>query len=202
MDGNSHQAFTPARAHPVLRGAQYLFFIAGLVALAYAGFIVGRRQIYQARNTQQFGQAERAAKSHPGSFPAQLPEGHVIGMMKIPRLGMESVVVQGDSEKILSVAVGHLPGTALPGQTGNMALAGHRDTLFRALRNVRPGDRIVVESSAGAYDYKVESTSVVAPTDLSVLRNSPDGELTLITCYPFSWIGSAPDRFIVRARLD
>src|ERR1700732_240063 len=111
MDGNSHQASVPARAHPVLRGAQYLFFIAGLVALAYAGFIVARRQIYQARNTQQFGQAERAAKSHPGSFPAQLPEGHVIGMMKIPRLGMESVVVQGDSEKILSVAVGHLPGT-------------------------------------------------------------------------------------------
>jgi sortase A len=123
-------------------------------------------------------------------------------MMKIPRLGMESVVVQGDSEKILSVAAGHLPGTALPGQIGNMALAGHRDTEFRALRKVRKGDRIVVEGPAGTYDYKVESTSVVAPTDLSVLRNSPDGELTLITCYPFSWIGSAPDRFIVRARLN
>jgi sortase A len=204
MDGNSHQdrAFVSARAHPVLRCAQYLFFFAGVLALAYAGSVVARRQLYQARQTQQFEQAEYAVKSHPGPLPAPIPEGQAIAIVKIPRLEVESLVVQGDSEKILNVAVGHLPGTALPGQTGNMALAGHRDTVFRALRKVRPGDRILVESPRGTYNYKVESTSVVAPTDLSVLRNSPDGELTLITCYPFSWIGSAPDRFIVRARLD
>jgi sortase A len=101
----------------------------------------------------------------------------------------------------LKVAVGHLPGTALPGQTGNMALAGHRDTFFRALRNLRLGDRIVVQSPEGSYEYEVETTAVVVPTDLSVLRSSADREITLITCYPFSWIGSAPYRFIVRARL-
>ncbi len=108
--------------------------------------------------------------------------------------------MQGDSDKILRLAVGHMPQTALPGQSGNMVFAGHRDSFFRALRSVRKGDQIVVDTPSGSYDYEVESTSIVAPTDLSVLRSiNGRRELTLITCYPFSWIGSAPQRFIVQA---
>jgi sortase A len=120
--------------------------------------------------------------------------------MQIPRIGLSAVIVQGDSQEILSRAVGHIPGTALPGQAGNIVIAGHRDSFFRSLRKIHEGDRIVLETPGASYGYKVESTSVVAPTDLSVVQNSHQPELTLITCYPFSWIGSAPDRFIVRAR--
>jgi sortase A len=120
--------------------------------------------------------------------------------VEISRIGLEAVVVQGDSDSILRLAVGHIPETALPGQSGNMVLAGHRDTFFRGLRNIRVGDQIVIEGPDGFYNYKVESASIVPSTDLSVLRPSGNRELTLITCYPFSWIGSAPDRFIVRAR--
>lgn len=176
-----------------IRCVQYIFFFAGVGALTYVAFVVVRAKIFQADQSRQL---EHAAKLDQ----RPLPEGFPIATVKIPRIGIETIVVQGDSEKILSLAVGHIPGTALPGQPGNMVLAGHRDTFFRSLRNIRVGDRIVIESPEGSIDYQVESASVVAPTDLSVLRNAGTKELTLITCYPFSWIGSAPDRFVVRAR--
>jgi sortase A len=124
----------------------------------------------------------------------------VIGKVQIPRIGLSAVVVQGDSQEILSRAVGHIPGTALPGQSGNIVVAGHRDSFFRSLRNVHRGDRIVFKTPAAFFNYEVESTSVVAPTDLSPIQDSRQRQLTLITCYPFSWVGSAPNRFIVRAR--
>jgi sortase A len=184
----------PGPAETFLRRAQYVLFFAGLLALTYAGVVVVERQIYQAKQAREL---EHAATVDLRTPP---PVGFVIGKVKIPRIGLQAVVVQGDSEKILRLAVGHMPGTALPDQLGNMVLAGHRDSFFRPLRNIRAGDIILVERPNGSYDYQVESTSIVAPTDLSVLQNSGNKELTLITCYPFSWIGSAPDRFVVRAR--
>ena len=187
-------SFPVGRAGTFLRRAQYVLFSAGLLALTYVGFVLVERQIYQANQARQLEHAATLGLRTPP------PVGFVIGKVKIPRIGLQAVVVQGDSDKILSLAVGHIPGTALPGQPGNMVLAGHRDSFFRPLRNIRTGDIILLESPNGSYDYEVESASVVAPTDLSVLRNSGNKELTLITCYPFSWIGSAPDRFVVRAR--
>jgi LPXTG-site transpeptidase (sortase) family protein len=102
--------------------------------------------------------------------------------------------------KTLDVAVGHIPGTALPGDKGNVAVAGHRDTFFRGLRDIRRGDLIDFETLRGNYAYRVEGTEIVKPEDVSVLNAGAYPELTLVTCYPFTWIGSAPDRFIVRAR--
>ena len=97
-------------------------------------------------------------------------------------------------------AVSHIPQTALPGEQGNVALAGHRDTFFRPPRNIRMGDAITFKTPDGAFQYVVESTAVVAASQVGVLASSDGRTLTLITCFPFDYLGSAPDRFVVRAR--
>jgi sortase A len=123
----------------------------------------------------------------------------VIGRLRIPRLKLSVMVREGADERTLSRAVGHIPGTALPGVMGNVGLAGHRDTFFRALRNIREDDTIEFETTRGAYRYIVKSTQIVGPRDVSVLAASGGENLTLVTCYPFYYVGSAPKRFIVRA---
>jgi sortase A len=123
----------------------------------------------------------------------------VIGRLEIPRLNLSVMVREGADERTLSRAVGHIPGTALPGKLGNVGLAGHRDTFFRELRNIREDDAIEFETTHGKYRYIVKSTSIVTPRDVSVLRASGGENLTLVTCYPFYYVGSAPKRFIVHA---
>ena len=100
----------------------------------------------------------------------------------------------------MGIAVGHLPETALPGEAGNVALAGHRDSLFRPLRDVRPGDSIVLKMPDREFQYQVEWTAVVPPTAVEVIQPTSEPALTLVTCFPFSYIGAAPKRFVVRAR--
>jgi sortase A len=123
----------------------------------------------------------------------------VLGRLQIPRLKLSVMVREGADERTLSRAVGHIPGTALPGRMGNVGLAGHRDTFFRALRNIREDDAIEFETTHGAYRYIVKSTQIVGPRDVSVLAASAGENLTLVTCYPFYYVGSAPKRFIVHA---
>jgi len=125
----------------------------------------------------------------------------VIGRLEIPRLNLAVMVREGADEGTLSRAVGHIPGTALPGNVGNVGLAGHRDTFFRALRNIRADDTIELETTAGMYRYVVKATRIVTPRDVSVLQASGGETLTLVTCYPFYYVGSAPKRFIVHAAL-
>src|SRR5262249_28815741 len=114
--------------------------------------------------------------------------------------GLTTTVREGTSEGTLFLAAGHIRGTSLPGQPGNAAVAAHRDTLFSALGNVRMSDRIQFENIDGKYTYEVRTITVVKPDDVSVLKPSRTPELTLVTCYPFDYIGSAPDRFVVKAR--
>jgi sortase A len=133
--------------------------------------------------------------SHPAN-------GSVLGRVQISRLNLSAIVREGVDNETLSRAVGHLPYTALPGQTGNFAIAAHRDTLFRALKDIQKDDRINFQSPSGTYTYEVTLTKIVKPSDLSVVQ--PQGTnklLTMITCYPFYYIGSAPKRFIVQAKL-
>ncbi len=106
---------------------------------------------------------------------------------------------EGTSDDTLARGVGHLHGSAAPGQIGNLVLAGHRDTFFRGLRDIRQGDQISVKAPDGDYQYSVDSTAIVQPTQTEVVRPTDDATLTLITCYPFNYIGSAPERFIVHA---
>lgn len=146
--------------------------------------------------------AEVGNKDHrktPSAKP--LSEGSIIGRLTIPRLNLSAMVREGDRESTLSLALGHVPNTALPGEPGNVGIAGHRDTIFRSLRGIHKNDLIQLETvSSGSHLYQVTSMNIVDPTDVSVLRSSRESELTLVTCYPFNYVGSAPERFIVKAR--
>ena len=127
-------------------------------------------------------------------------ENTLIGRITIPRLHLSAIVREGVGQDTLGLAVGHVPGTALPGQSGNVGVAGHRDTLFLGLKGIRANDVIQFETLKGNYLYQVKSTEIVKPRDVGVLSASQYPELTLVTCYPFRFIGPAPDRFIVKAR--
>ena len=133
-------------------------------------------------------------------IPPRIANNALVGRLTISRLHLSAIVREGTGENTLSLALGHIPSTALPGQRGNVAVAGHRDTIFRALREIRKDDLIQFETLSGSYAYRVESTEIVKPEDVSVLRPSQAPELTLVTCYPFYYVGSAPDRFIAKAR--
>jgi sortase A len=133
-------------------------------------------------------------------------------VLRVRRLGIEVPVLEGTSDATLNRGVGHIPGTALPGEPGNFAITGHRDGFFRPLKDVVPGDIIEVQRSAqpgqisGASAaetdrYVVENTKIVFPADTSVLNKTAGSTLTLITCYPFYFVGAAPQRFIVQASL-
>lgn len=134
-----------------------------------------------------------------GGAPAALETGAAVGSLSIVRVGLSGVVVEGDDGAVLDRAIGHLPDTPLPWEPGNSALAAHRDTLFRPLRDVRLGDVLRLKTPYGSFDYVVRETLIVKPTDVWVLAPTPTSMLTLISCYPFAYIGHAPERFIVRA---
>jgi len=126
----------------------------------------------------------------------------VIGRLEIPDLHLVAIVQEGADAGTLRRAVGHIPGTALPGGRGNVGLAGHRDTFFRPLRQIQVNDTIELKTQNATYRYRVESMQIVGPRDVQVLRSTTAASLTLVTCYPFYYVGSAPKRFIVRAGLE
>lgn len=144
-------------------------------------------------------QAREFNRSFRPETPAPLVEGAAIGEIRIGRLGLRAVITEGDSDAILDRGPGHLSDTPWIGRPGNVVIAGHRDTSFRPLRNVRAGDVIDVRSHSATKRYRVVSTRIVMPTDLSVLERGKTNSLTLLTCYPFGFIGHAPKRFAVRA---
>ena len=124
----------------------------------------------------------------------------LIGRLEIPRLGLSALVEEGQEEQTLRRAIGHIPGTAFPGAGGNVGLAAHRDTFFRPLRHVQAGDLVRLTTPSGLFEYLVESVQVVEPDRVEVLDPPSSGEvLTLVTCYPFDFVGAAPQRYIVRA---
>jgi len=178
----------------ILRSACYFFLVFGTLALGYAGFVFADSHGYQALEMRKFRQPGRLSEPHI------LVEGDVIGEIQVPRLGLKAIVVQGDSPANLRRAVAHLAKSALPGEWGNVALAGHRDTFFRPLRDIRLGDEIRFKTRERSFVYRVESIEIVAPMDIRVLELSTGHDLTLLTCFPFHYVGPAPKRLIVRAR--
>jgi sortase A len=165
--------------------------IAGIAILSWAGFVTARAD-YVLREVSGALPARHEIGSSPG-------RGSTLGLLEVPRLGLSSVVVEGDDASSLLVAAGHLPDTPLPWEGGNSAVAAHRDADFRPLEGIRVGDVITFHTADAALEYVVRDTSIVEATDLSVLRPTSQPTLTLITCYPFTYIGPAPKRFIVRA---
>jgi sortase A len=176
-----------------LRVACYCSFALGLLALSYSGWVFADAHVYQALQMKKFTHAALLSEPHIPS------EGEVIGQIQVPRLGLKTIVVQGDSAASLRRAVGHISKSSLPGEWGNVALAGHRDTFFRPLRDVRVGDEIQFTTAQQSFHYLVDSIQIVAPNDVRVLQPSTVRDLTLVTCFPFYFVGSAPKRFIVRA---
>ncbi len=209
----------PRRVHWLDRWAQYFFLVVGVLALGYVAYVMLDAQLFQAYENWRFEKARKEAKQAKSSEPAALPpavadpesvrlerlraagpEGSPLGRIEIRTLGVEVMILEGVKPRTLQRAVGHIPGTALPGQPGNVALAGHRDTFFRSLRDIPQDTEITLTTLHGTYRYRVDSTTVVEPQAVEVLADSPDATLTLVTCYPFDFIGHAPKRFIVRAR--
>jgi len=134
--------------------------------------------------------------------PKPLQTGEIIGRVDIPRLSLSAAVAEGDDDKTLRNAVGHLPDTPLPWQRrGNVALAAHRDGLFRPLEKIRIEDDVRIVTARGEYHYRVKKTHIVDPDDVWVIAPTDTPTITLITCYPFSFVGNAPRRFIVQAEL-
>jgi sortase A len=206
----------------VLQWTQRVLFAGAILMLGYCGFVLTDTWMFQRRETQDLermlqdqrpatngvlqarARTPRASRvkstSRPalGDFDNDVPGG-LIGRIEIPRLGVSVVVVEDTGASTLRRAAGHITGTALPGEPGNVGIAGHRDTFFRPLRNIRRNDVITVTTVRGEYRYRVVSTKVVSPDDVAVLNPDGDEILTLVTCYPFYFVGSAPRRFIVRA---
>jgi sortase A len=190
------------RRHRLLRLLERLLLIAGLAGLGYYSWATVEARLYQAYENRQL---DAILASAPPSSPersvtrAPLAPGSVMGRIEIARLGVSAVVRTGSDARTLQLAVGHIPGTAYPGENGNVGLAGHRDTFFRRLSDVQPDDEIVMTTPEGRFVYRVERTDVVQPADVWVLDPTPHATLTLVTCYPFTYLGAAPERFIVRA---
>jgi sortase A len=194
------------RSHFLLRWSRNLFLAVGVLILGYCGLLLLNARVYQASEMRRFQQQRIDSKPavdgqiivHQVSFHPE--PGKPLGEIELTRVGVTAMIFEGTDDRTLQRAVGHIPGTAMPGQSGNVAIAGHRDTFFRALRNVQQGDEINLMTVDGSYRYRVDSISVVAPEHTEVLDNSDGDFLTLVTCYPFYYVGPAPRRFIVRAQ--
>jgi sortase A len=170
------------------------------ILIAFGAFLLGRgvrevldSRLGQSRGAHQFQEAQPLERPRPGDLVAKL---------SIPRLGTELYVFEGTDEKDLRIGPGHMPGTAMPGAKGNCVIAGHRDTHFRALKDIRQGDEIVLETKRGRFVYAVDGTAIVLPTNTSSLEPARSPVLNLITCYPFYYLGNAPERFVVTAKLE
>jgi sortase A len=181
-----------------------LFFTA-IGCLSYYGWSVLDSTLQQERESRAFDTAREhahASVNQPStrrSPPSVSQTLSPIGRISVPRLHLRAMVEEGDDDATLSHAVGHVPGTALPGSSGNVAMAGHRDSFFRALNDLRRNDEIDVETLNASFRYRVDQITVVDPSNTSVLASTHEKTLTLITCFPFHYIGPAPRRFIVQA---
>ncbi len=195
----------------ILRWTQRLLLAAGLALLAWCAYVLlDARNFQQAEDRRldrllsvsQETSPRTPQTSPPAAPPVPLPPARadgLIGRLDIPRLALSAVVIEGVGASALRRAVGHIPGTALPGQPGNVGISGHRDTFFRPLRNIRRDDAVTLTTVLGEFRYRVVSTSIVRPDNIAVLNPTENQILTLVTCYPFYFVGPAPSRFIVRA---
>jgi sortase A len=178
----------------VLHSLEYALLGLAIGCLGMYAYESVEARRFQAEQTEAF---EVAAKTP--FAPAGVQAGGLVGMLDVPRLRLTAAVVEGDDDRTLKRAVGHLPDTPMPWQNGNSGLAGHRDGLFRPLKDVKVGDEIRFRTTREELRYRVTKTSIVMPDDVSVLAAKPQSTLTLITCYPFYYVGSAPKRFVVHA---
>jgi sortase A len=187
-----------------MRALERVLLLVALLALGWYGAVSLTAAREQAALSDELERSRVTLQaSPPRNEPraAALEPRALVGRIELPRVKLSALAREGVDTRTLRGSAGHVPGSALPGESGNAAFAAHRDTFFGPLRDVRRGDEIVVTTAQGEFRYVVSGTRVVDPSDVSVLRASSEPTLTLVTCYPFDYIGSAPRRFIVTARL-
>jgi len=196
----------PTRNSPFLLWSRHLLFVIGILALSYVGFALLDTRLFQAAQSRQFQQELNGLMPPVGSdehlhAPSLPPDAAradgvrvntldtvsrgdpPLGRIEIGTIGLTAMIREGTDPRTLRRAVGHIPGTPLPGQQGNVAITGHRDTFFRPLRNIRKDDEITLTTLSGSYRYRVDSIQVVEPEDTEVLADSDDAVLTLVTCF-------------------
>lgn len=184
-----------------LRRAGHVLFIVSAVLLGYVALVFVQAEMSQAKAAQYLLRKNPQDPPRAAREPApRLAAGDILGRIKIPRLGLSAVVLEGTEPRTLRLGVGHIRGTAIPGQHGNAAIAGHRDNFFRALKDIHDGDEIQLDMADTSTRYRVVWAKIVPPEDVSVLDSTSEPALTLVTCYPFYFIGAAPKRFVVRAQ--
>jgi LPXTG-site transpeptidase (sortase) family protein len=188
------------RARPVInrKVLSWALIAIGIVLLGYVG---GQYwQMYRSqKNLEAEWQRQAAAVSVPGH--ADISAEQMLTRLVIPKIDMDAIVVEGASRRNLSEGPGHMKETAQPGDTGNAVITAHRDTFFRHIYELNKGDQIQVRRSGRLFTYAVTGKKIVLPDDVSVIRQTPDPQLTLITCYPVYYIGPAPKRLVVFSRL-
>jgi sortase A len=162
--------------------------------LAYVSLALWSSARFQVSETKRFEVLHRS----PATQEAPRP-GDPFGKISIPRLGLSAIISEGVDDRTLRHAVGHFPESSTPERDGNVALAGHRDTFFRDLAHIRVDDVVTLETLHGKYQYQVMRTEVVSPQHTELVQSSSKADLTLVTCFPFRYIGQAPQRFIVQA---
>jgi sortase A len=209
-DGSGTTSAGRSRALRILRAGEIVLFGIGLIAVTWFGsaqVATATEQAALARELQAQAAALPARTLSIAPFTisrrsrvAPAP-GALIGKVEIPSVGLSAPAREGTDARTLDRAVGHVPRTALPGERGNFVLAAHRDTFFRALKDIRVGDGVLITAPDGRHEYVINETRNVNPRDVWVLAPTPEPTLTLVTCYPFDYIGPAPKRFIVRAAL-
>jgi LPXTG-site transpeptidase (sortase) family protein len=172
--------------------SKILLFI-GIACLSLYGFFTVQAHYQQRQLEQELYQPLKNEAPPAGPVRGKkLKEGDLFGRLEIPRLNLSVMVMEGTKSKTLRVGAGHVPGTS-------MAIAGHRDSFFRGLKDIKMNDKLRFTTPEGSTEYRVVSTKIVNPKDTWVLDNESDDTMTLITCYPFYYIGPAPKRFIVEA---
>ena len=188
----------------LLRRVEYAFWLTGALLVSFCAGAYLEMRVYQAAENRRLEDALRLRG--PRELPAgrlrspQPAAGSLVGRLEIPRLKVSAVVLEGSDGGTLRVGLGRVKGTAEPGEEGNVVVGGHRDTFFRPLRGIRAGDRVTLVTPRGRYGYVVEWTAVVDPGDRRSLGATAERSLTLVTCFPFRYVGPAPQRFVVRAR--
>jgi len=178
----------------ILRAIEIGCWSGGILAIVFVALISWNSVTFQSKAAKRLGSLKQ--------LPVQkkiFQPGDPFGRISIPRLGVSAMVAEGVDETTLRHAVGHFPESAVPETPGTVALAGHRDTFFRGLANVRIKDLVLLETPSGKYQYEVVRTAVVGPQHVELVQPSSESDLTLVTCFPFHYIGPAPDRFIVQA---
>jgi sortase A len=182
------------------------FILAGALAVGYSGYLFLEKLWFQAMASHTLevqmalSSTAKASRTAPLNQLLLLRHGDIFGRIEIPRIHVSVIVLEGSDSHMLRIGAGHIPGSGLPGMIGNVAIAAHRDTFFRPLRDIRTNDLITLTTLDGVFRYRVHGTEIVDPADVQVLHRTEDAELTLVTCYPFYYLGSAPKRFIVHAR--